>query len=56
MYNTAPEQKNESPVVTEYHVNGSTFIVHSYFAGKEKLEDILKRIILREYESKIAQT
>jgi hypothetical protein len=33
-----------------YQIGKSSITVRSYFAGKESLQDILKRLILREYE------
>jgi hypothetical protein len=39
---------------TQYESTGSVFTVRSYFTGKETLQDILKRLILREYERQIS--
>jgi hypothetical protein len=44
--NKRPSSTNEDT----YQLGKSAVIVRSYSAGKESLQDILKRLILREYE------
>ena len=55
MFNHTPNQSLPAPVDT-YQIDKSTVTVHSFFTGKESLQDILKWLILREYERQTSRT
>ena len=37
-------------VESEHLIDGSTYIVHSYYPSKDVMQEMLKRLILSEYE------
>ena len=55
MFNHAPNQSLLAPVDT-YQIDKSTVTVHSFFTGKESLKDILKQLIMQEYERQTSRT
>ena len=44
-------ENNDVPsIVDTYQIGSNAVAIHSFFTGKESLQDILKRLIMREYE------
>ncbi|GHU79484.1 hypothetical protein AGMMS49992_31500 [Clostridia bacterium] len=54
MNNTASEQKTPNVTETVHHIGGSTYIVRSFYPEKEVMQEMLKRLILREYERRVS--
>jgi hypothetical protein len=50
MDSTATEQKAPNVIETEHHIGKNTYITRSFYPDKEVVQEMLKRLILREYE------